>query len=280
VIHGWDYISNMLAFLSLTAAGRRHTQLIWSILVSDLDTREYAWPLRYYRGIGRLLSPYVDGIIYNAQQGHDYHYDIGFRPPRSLVIPNCIDTRAFRRDLALRKSFRDELGVHDDEVVVAIAARLDPMKDWPGMLAAVRDIPGAVTIALGKGTEHLPPQERLVRLGWRADVPRIFSGADVFVLGSAFGEGTSLAVVEAMSCSLPCVVTDVGGNGTVVGDAGIVVPRRQRGALRQALLLLVTDPVRREALGRAARDRLTSDYSPAHVAGMLREFARPKLDAV
>jgi hypothetical protein len=45
-----------------------------------------------------MLSPCVHGIIYNAQQARDYHELIGFRPPRSIVIPNCLDTQVFGRD--------------------------------------------------------------------------------------------------------------------------------------------------------------------------------------
>jgi glycosyltransferase involved in cell wall biosynthesis len=279
VIHAWDYIANILASLALAAAGRGATRLIWAILGSDVDVRQYPWRLRYYRAIGRLLSPYADGIIYNAYQARDYHEAIGFRPPRTLVIPNCLDTHEFRRDAELRETVRRELAIPRGAVVVVIAARVDPMKDWGGMLSAVAGLPGVVTVAIGKGTERLPQQPGLLRLGWRYDVPRILNAADIFMLGSAFGEGTSLAVIEAMSCSLPCVVTDVGGNGTIVGDAGIVVPRRQRAAVRDAIMQLVRDPERREAMGCAARARLASGYSPDDVAAMLRGFARCGLDA-
>lgn len=278
-IHAWDYTANILASLALAVAGRRGTRLIWTILCSDMDVRQYPWRLRYYRTIARLLSPYADGIIYNAYQARDYHEAIGFRPPRSLVIPNCLNTQVFRRDSALRETVRRELAIPHGAVVVVIAARLDPMKDWGGMLAAVADLPGVITVAIGTGTERLPPQAGLVRLGWRDDVPRILNAADIFMLGSAFGEGTSLAVVEAMSCSLPCVVTDVGGNGTIVGDAGIVVPRRQEAAVRDAVMQLVSDPERREVMGRAGRARLASGYSPDDVAAMLRGFVGSALDA-
>jgi glycosyltransferase involved in cell wall biosynthesis len=280
VVQGWMYHANVLASLALALAGRRHTQLIWGIFCSYVDLSEYPWTFRLVRGLGRLLSPRVDGIIYNAAEARDFHHSIGYREPRSLVIPNCLDTATFRHDPELRQLIRRELGISDDAIVVVIAARVDPMKDWASVLAAVRDIPRVVTVAIGQGTETLPPQPGFIGLGWRDDVQRVFNGADIFLLASAFGEGTSLAMVEAMSCSLPCVVTDVGGNGTFVGEAGIVVPPRQPSAIRDALLKLAADRRRREELGRAARARTVTGHSADDIAAMIRVFTRSAEETV
>jgi glycosyltransferase involved in cell wall biosynthesis len=276
VVQGWMYGANVFASLALGWAGRRDTRLIWGIFCSDVDTSAYPWRShRFHRSLARLFSGRVDGIIYNASQARDFHHSIGFREPRSLVIPNCLDTTRFSHDPAARQSVRRELGIAPDTVLIVIAARVDPMKDWHGVLAAVRDLPGIVTVAIGDGTDRLPPQRGLIRLGWRDDVPRVFSGADIFLLGSAFGEGTSLALAEAMSCGLPAVVTDVGGNGTLVGSAGIVVPPRGTTALREALLHLAGDRARREELGRAARASMLCGHSADEIAEMLWAFAAP-----
>ena len=116
----------------------------------------------------------------------------------------------------------------------------------------------------------MPPQPGFIGLGWRDDVVRILSAADIFLLGSAFGEGTSLALGEAMLCGLPCVVTDVGGNSALVGDGGIVVEPRNPAAIRQAIQQLASDRERREALGRIARARAVSAESPDSILRRLR----------
>ncbi|PYS78895.1 MAG: hypothetical protein DMF66_04645, partial [Acidobacteria bacterium] len=215
VVQGWMYHANVFAFLALGLAGRRGTRLVWGIYNSDIYGNQST--RRNLGGLGKLLSPYVYGVVYNAGQARDFHRSFGFREPRSLVIPNCLDTRKFRRDPALRTPVRRELSVPEDAVLVLTVARVDPMKDWAGVLEAVRDLPGVVTVGVGKGTDELPRQPNFVGLGWREDVQRLLSAADVFLIASAFGEGTSVALAEAMSCGLPSVVTDVGGNGTFVG---------------------------------------------------------------
>ena len=171
------------------------------------------------------------------------------------MLGNVIDPAVFRLDRSSRLAVRAEIGLTADALVVLAVARVDPMKDWSAVQQAVHDIPGVVTVAIGDQTDHLPIQPGFVGLGWRSDVERLLGAADIFVLGSAFGEGTSLALGEAMLCGLPCIVTAVGDHAATLGDAGIVVPPRQPQAIRQAIQQLAADPARREALGRAARVR-------------------------
>src|SRR5437764_484887 len=97
VVQGWMYNANLFASLALWLAGRHGTQLIWGIFCSDVGAASHSGK-NLFRGLGKIFSPYVDGIIYNAGQARDFHRSIGFRETRSLVIPNCLDTRKFSRD--------------------------------------------------------------------------------------------------------------------------------------------------------------------------------------
>jgi glycosyltransferase involved in cell wall biosynthesis len=190
------------------------------------------------------------------------------------VIPNCLDTGKFYREESLRQPVRREIGITDYAIMVVIVARVDPMKNWEGVLDAVRDVPGVVTVGIGKGTDELPPQPGFIGLGWRDDVQRLLSASDIFLLASTYGEGTSMSLVEAMACSLPCVVTDVGGNGAIVGDAGLVVSPSQTSLIRDALLRLAGDKRLREQMGLAARARIAIGHSADEVAAMIELFAK------
>jgi glycosyltransferase involved in cell wall biosynthesis len=270
LVYGWMYHANLLAMLALLLAGRPRTRLIWAIFCTDSLDRQFLWKRRVIRGVSAFLSRWVSGIIYNAEEARDYHRGIGFCEPQSVVISNCVDAGVFRHDPRERGALRTELGIKPEQVMVTVIARVNPMKGWETVLQAVRDLPGVVTVAIGKGTNELPPQPGFIGLGWRDDVVRILSAADIFLLGSAFGEGASLALGEAMLCGLPCVVTDVGGNAALVGGGGIVVEPRNPAAIRNAILQLAADREWREALGRVARARAVSAESPDSILRRLR----------
>jgi glycosyltransferase involved in cell wall biosynthesis len=254
IVHGWDYFTNLLLFPARFLA-RSRARIFWGAFGTDFGPRKLKRRFRAVVRLNVLLSRRVDGVAYNGAEVREYHRGIGFREPRSVVISNSIDAEFFQHDAVQRAAFREELGVKPDDVVVAVVARVDPQKDWPTVCAAVRDSRGIVTVAAGKGTESLPQQPGLITLGWRDDVVSVLSAADIFLLVSAFGEGISLAIGEAMLCGLPCIVTDVGGNGRLVGDAGIVVKPGDAGAIREAILDLARDPERRRILGQLARER-------------------------
>lgn len=271
IVHGWDYFANLLAFAARFLS-RLRPRLFWGSFCTGFGT-QLKLRFRITVRLNALLSRYVNGIVYNGTEARDYHHAIGFHEPRSVVISNSIDSDQFQHDPLRRDQVREELGIAPEDVVVAVVARVDPMKDWPAVCEAVRDLPGVVTVAVGRGTESLPAQPGLLRLGWRDDVVSVLSAADIFFLASAFGEGASLAIGEAMLCGLPCVVTDVGGNGELVGDSGVVIKARDVAAMRRAIVELAHDPERRRALGRMARTRAAQtsgddDVSELHVVSL------------
>lgn len=279
VVFGWMYGANLVAAAARLFARAPRPRLFWGVFNTDLAVGPFDWKMRLVEKTSVFLSRWVRGVVYNADEARDYHHEIGFREEHSLVIPNCVDRDVFAHDPQHRGSVREELGIGPDDVIVAVAARVDPMKDWGMVREAVRDLPGVVTVAVGKGTDELPPQRGFIGLGWRDDVARILSAADVFLLGSAFGEGASLAVNEAMHCGLPCIVTNVGGNAALVGGGGIVVPPRDPAAIREAIVALARDRARREQLGLIARARAESLQPRQEVVLRLRRLTLETEDA-
>lgn len=94
-----------------------------------------------------------------------------------------------------------------------------------------------------------------------ADVVGRLQKADVFLLTS-LSEGISNAVLEAMSCGLPVVTTNVDGMGEAVTDGveGLLVPPRDAAAVADALAHLWARPDIRCQMGEAGRARIMADF--------------------
>ncbi len=208
----------------------------------------------------------------------------GLPEKRIEVIYNGIDPQQFQpvsQRLDERAAVRAELGLADDEIVVAQVARFHPVKDHATAIKAwalvqqkiSAEAPGlkATLLLVGDG-ELRPTLEKLVRelgisesvrfLGVRKDVHRLLAGVDLFLL-SSLSEGVSVTLLEAMGSALPIAATDVGGNPEVVQHSvtGLLSPRRDAPALANNLLTLIQDTSLRQRMGSAGRARLLTHFT-------------------
>jgi glycosyltransferase involved in cell wall biosynthesis len=173
----------------------------------------------------------------------------GVSPPRPMPAAERV---ALRAELGLEKRdvatlFLGELSERKGVMTAVMAARTVADEGAPLVLLVAGDGPQAGEVAAHAGAAVRP-------LGFRSDPQRLLAAADVFVLPSE-REGLSFAVLEAMAAGLALVVADGPGNPEAVGDAGIVVPAGDAGALAAALGVLARDSGERLRLGAAARER-------------------------
>jgi glycosyltransferase involved in cell wall biosynthesis len=106
----------------------------------------------------------------------------------------------------------------------------------------------------------------------------VYQQADIFVLPS-ISESCGLALLEAMSCGLPVVVTKVGGMVEHVQDEinGIVVPPRDPHALAAAIRRLAHDPELRRRMGQANSVRISQHYTWDAVAdAYMRQYEKAR----
>jgi glycosyltransferase involved in cell wall biosynthesis len=107
--------------------------------------------------------------------------------------------------------------------------------------------------------------ERVSFLGMipRSELVDRYYAADIFAFAPIWNEGFGLPPVEAMAAGLPVVTSR---SGTVVetvveGKTGFLVEKNNPAELTEALLVLLKDDDRREAMGRAGRRRALGYFS-------------------
>jgi glycosyltransferase involved in cell wall biosynthesis len=161
--------------------------------------------------------------------------------------------------------------------LIGLVCRYHPMKDHANFLQAaahlLQEYPDIHFALVGTGVvkeneslyqtiEQLGISHRTHLLGERSDMPRITAALDIASSASAYGEGWPLIVGEAMSCGVPCTVTDVGDSGLIVGNTGWVVPPKNPEALAKAWQESIElGSQGREKLGKAARTRIIESFS-------------------
>lgn len=195
----------------------------------------------------------------------------GSRPDKLVVIPNGI---------APPYAPVPPAPASPNAFTLVTAGRLVPEKDLSCLLEAfalaLRSLPHLRLWILGDGPQR-PLLEHLARrlgvadavefLGMRSDIGAWFAQADLFVL-SSISEGLPIALLEALACGLPAVVTNVGGMPEVLNSsgAGFVVPARNPVALANAILEIARHPDRLPALREAARRRYRERFTLERVA--------------
>ncbi len=90
----------------------------------------------------------------------------------------------------------------------------------------------------------------------------MYQNATLFVFPS-YHEGLPGVVLEAMSCGLPIIATDVRGNRDLIstGENGILVPPRSPRKIAEAITTVIDDETLRKKLGKNARETIEDGYT-------------------
>ncbi len=251
VLHSYLCVANILAAILTQILPR--SRVAWGVRASNMDLDRYDWTARLAYRAECFLSRFVDLIIVNSHAGFAYARSQGFPENKMMVIPNGIDTDRFRPNKESGRNIRAEWNIRNDEKLIGLVGRLDPMKDHPTFLRAaaqlarqrkdlrfvcVGDGPATYRQELLALSAELGLAEQLIWTGARQDMPAVYNALDV-VVSSSYTEGFPNVIGEAMSCGVPCVVTNVGDSAWVVGDTGEVIPPQKPDRLSIAIETLI-----------------------------------------
>ncbi len=108
--------------------------------------------------------------------------------------------------------------------------------------------------------------------GHRNDIANLLAQSNLLVVPSQDYESFGYTAVEALSCSVPVVVTNVGGLCEVVEDkvCGFVVPKDDVVEFAERILYLLLNPEIAKKMGRIGRQRCLDKFGAERMA---REYA-------
>ncbi|MET7287135.1 GT4 family glycosyltransferase PelF [Streptomyces sp. NPDC005573] len=235
-------------------------------------TAPYRWPVKaVVLGFFRLLAEESYRRAALITPGNRYNRlweeEGGADPAAIRTVYNGVDPAAF-----------PPAGPEPAAPTLSWAGRVDPIKDLETLIRAfslVRDREPEARLRLFGGTPRggeayrercealaaeLGHADAVTFEGRVDDIKDAYAAGNVVML-SSISEGFPFTLIEAMSCGRATVSTDVGGVREAVGDTGLVVPPRDPAAMAAAALDLLADPVRRRAMGEAARLRVIEQFT-------------------
>lgn len=180
-----------------------------------------------------------------------------FRPLKSQKNSNTVTIGIVKRleeiygikylieatSLLLRRLETENLSIKIKLLIVGEGSRLDELKNLAQKLeiADITDFLGAV------------PHDQ---------VPLYLNKFDIYCAPS-LSESFGVAVIEASSCELPVIVTNVGGLPEVAkdGETGYIVEPKNAEQIAERLYLLVVDKEKRERFGKNGRNFVDSLYN-------------------
>ena len=245
-------VDREVALASATGLGRL-TQRRW-----------YGFVRMQARTARRLADGSVITVSENSRD--DAVRAFGMRPAQFSVIPGGVDTEVFA-----------PRGPRIPGRIVCLSSADTPMKGVDVLLRARASLPpeGPAHLVVVSRLKRGGAIERLVPdlgLGERAtfvsdldqdELARLIASAEIGCVPSLY-EGFSFPAIESMASGCALVASDAGALPEVVGrdgEAGLLVPAGDAGALAVALEKLLGDADLRRRLGVAGRARVAARFS-------------------
>ncbi len=276
IVHGQGARAEFYARLAAGLSGRKECVSTIAMPVEGYDVGP--WKRRLYGVFDRFSECFVDRflvvsdiLVKSMIQVH------GIAPGKVIKIYNGIETDLYRPEnqLVNRRRLRQEFQVSDTDVLIGAIGRLVWQKGFEYFIQAIPDLiqalPKSRFVLIGDGrlrrdlenlAKDLKIRDHILFTGQRTDIRDIFTALDIFVVPSVL-EGFPIVTLEAMAMEKPIVATAIDGITEQITDGreGILVPPRNTADLARAIIKITSNPMMAVTLGKAARRRVTTDFS-------------------
>jgi len=211
----------------------------------------------------------VDHVLVDCVASRDLLVANGRSPAELTIIPWGVDLDRFRPSprrepqtgalrvvsvRSLEPLYRVDVLLHAAAIALSSAGSRSP-----GMELTIAG-DGSMAPVLAELAAALGIGDRTSFLGRvpEAELPAVFTGSDIYVSTSRV-DGSSVSMLQAMACALPCIVTDIPSNREWIRpETGWIVPPGDPAPLAELFRTLMTDGSGLRAVGANARQVVES----------------------
>ena len=250
-----------------------------------------------FRGLRYRVYSRFDGYVAISPALAAAYTQAGLPSAKLRMIPQGIDITRFAPSDD-RRALRRRHALPTEGPLVVFVGSLIERKGIDLLLAAWARVhehhPTACLVLVGRNRfddnpeaqafldRHLDALSGAVRgavhqVGIRDDVDELLQASDLFVFPSR-REGFGTVMIEAMACSLPCVVTELPDITDYIfatgddGRPGIVIEQDDADRFADAMMTVLSNPEKAATLGAAARQQVVERFSIGRIADQYIEF--------
>lgn len=229
-------------------------------------------------------------LMTNCQEAYTQALAMGVPADRLSLVRNGVDTAAFTPG-SMGGELRKEINVPPGIPLIGFVGRLEYEKGPDLFLRAADHVhqvqPDAHFVVVGDGVMrnqleamciHLRLERHIHFVGWRANMVDIYPALD-FLAHTSRSDGTSLVLLEAMSCGCPAIGLAVGGVPEIIENerTGFLAGAGDWEGIAFRIIQLLKQPERLQSMKAAARDRVKQYFDLAtntrRIAESLRHIA-------
>jgi len=214
----------------------------------------------------------VTAVSYKIANDLSFHY--GIDASKIDIMRNGVDTNFFTPPNSRVK--REKFSILYVGRLVHLKGLIDLVKSAKYVC---KECPNVSFTLIGNGALR-PVLEKIVHksglknnflfLGFatrRKELVKHYQRNSIFVLPSYY-EGMPTSILEAMSCKMPIVATNIPGINEIIvnGETGLLVPPRNPEKLANAIITLLNDNKLRKRMGNAGREKVEREFSWKEIA--------------
>lgn len=170
------------------------------------------------------MRDFIRGVICVSSKNKEESVSLGLTTPeKCFVSPNSVNSNLFKK--LNKKECRQKLGLPLDAFIVSFVGAFIERKGVKRVADAIKQIQGKTVYScfIGRGTQE-PDCDNILFKGSlpHESIPTYLNASDVFVLPT-LAEGCCNAIVEAMSCGLPIISSNLPFNWDVLDDSNSIM---------------------------------------------------------
>jgi glycosyltransferase involved in cell wall biosynthesis len=225
-----------------------------------------------------------DPMLFVSKTVQEAHRPADHAGPAAVVYNGVRDPMEAPQTQPYPRSFRSELGIPDNALLLCYIGAFVGWKDHPTVLKAFSKLDpqfNAHLLLIGKGEPGSTVEQQVADMNDRRvhivnprpDARRILGAVDIYVHSSR-REGFGLAVVEAMLAGKPVVASREGAFAEYIrdGENGLLAEPGNPDAFAKKITQLAADRELADRIAACGRAEAMKRFSPAGAAAAISEF--------